>query len=88
MRFEVDIPIVDDVISEESEQFFVRLTLAEVGTDIQLNPDEATIVITDNDGMLCKENIQSHNILSHEVSQAINLLLDHLYLQKRRLVCN
>ena len=51
MRLEVDIPIVDDAISEGIEQFFARLTLAEVGTQVQLNPNEATIEITDNDGM-------------------------------------
>ena len=50
-RFGVNITIVDDLAREDVERFFVRLSLLTTGTDTQLNPIEATIQITDNDGM-------------------------------------
>lgn len=51
-RFEMDIPIQDDQINEQAEQFLALLTLGESQTEsnVQLSPREATIEITDNDG--------------------------------------
>ena len=64
-RFEVDISIMDDSVSEVSEQFFARLTLVVTGTDVQLSPDEATIEITDDDGML-QNNTTVDHYMSHQ----------------------
>ena len=50
-RFEVQIPIVNDDIYEEVEQFFARLTVPITGVDVLLSPDSASITIIDNDGM-------------------------------------
>ena len=50
-QVEVQIPIVDDDIYEEMEQFFARLTVLTTGADVLLSPDVATITILDNDGM-------------------------------------
>ena len=51
----VSIPLTDDNVVEMSESFHVELQFGpeEVETDnILLIPNEATITITDNDGML------------------------------------
>ena len=49
----VSIPIVDDDIVEELENFFASLTLISSEEDsIQIRPDGAEIFITDNDGKL------------------------------------
>ena len=50
-RFEVQIPIVNDDIYEETERFFARLTVLMTGVDVLLSPDSASITIFDNDGM-------------------------------------
>lgn len=45
------ISITDDVINENTEEFFARLVIetAQSGR-IELKPEQATIQITDNDG--------------------------------------
>lgn len=48
----VDIPIVDNLAREETEQFFAHLSLITTGTDTQLSPNEAIIQIIDNDGIM------------------------------------
>lgn len=53
-QLSVEIPIVDNLVREDIEQFFARLSLITTGTDTQLNPNEATIQIIDNDGMQIK----------------------------------
>ena len=50
----VDIPILDDALTESIEQFFARLTLVQSDADVQLAPDQTTIEIVDNDSMLWK----------------------------------
>lgn len=49
----VVIPLVDDSIQEGLEQFFARLSLADASTDVDvdLDPAQTTIDITDNDGI-------------------------------------
>ena len=51
-RRSVLISVVDDNIQESLEQFFVRLSQSNTGTDVdvELNPAQATIDIVDNDG--------------------------------------
>ena len=51
IKFEVQIPLFNDDIYEEMEQFTVRLTLLTTGTDVLLSQSSATITIIDNDGM-------------------------------------
>ena len=47
----VIIPIVDDKVNEGIEQFFVRLALTDVSTDVdvELSPNETIIEIIDDD---------------------------------------
>lgn len=51
-RRSVLISVTDDNIQEGLEQFFVRLSRSDTGTDVdvELNPAQATIDIIDNDG--------------------------------------
>ena len=51
IKFEVQIPLFNDDIYEEMEQFTARLTLLTTGTDVLLSQSSATITIIDNDGM-------------------------------------
>ena len=43
----MDIPIIDDLLIEGSENFFVSLTTSEVG--VTFNPSRTTVTISDND---------------------------------------
>ena len=47
----VTIPIIDDTFFEFQEQFFGELTQLPVEVNVVLSPDEATVLINDNDGM-------------------------------------
>ena len=46
----VDIPIVNDNIVELEEQFTASLSLGTTASNVQVDPDLATISITDDDG--------------------------------------
>lgn len=50
LRHVVSVPIVDNTISENIEQFSARLTLVSSGADVELNFDEAAVSIIDDDG--------------------------------------
>ena len=50
-RHTVPISITDDVINENTEEFFARLVIESTQSGrIELEPEQATIQITDNDG--------------------------------------
>ena len=53
----VEIPILNDEETEDTEQFFAQLTLVHSDADVQLVPDRATIEIVDNDGMITNSYI-------------------------------
>ena len=48
----VEIPILNNEETEDTEQFFAQLTLVHSDADVQLVQDRATIVIVDDDGMI------------------------------------
>ena len=49
----VRIPIVPDAFSEETEQFRASLSLVDSsGINVSLNPEPATVNITDDEGIL------------------------------------
>lgn len=48
---QVQVPIIDDNISESSEDFVANLTLITADIEVDINPGQATIIINDNDGM-------------------------------------
>ena len=60
--------IVDDNIDEGLEEFLSRLELVTVDVMVQLNPDETTIQIIDDDGMFwkCECCFQMHRLVITE----------------------
>lgn len=65
-RLPVNIPIEDDDIVETVENFFASLSLrsSPPGSDVDVNPSQAEIRITDNDGMKILTYIFALKILS------------------------
>ena len=52
-KFRVSLPITDDIINEGVESIYLCLELVTSGANIVfLTPDEATIEIVDDDGMI------------------------------------
>ena len=50
IREVVSIPITEDIVSENTENFFASLTLETQNVNVELSPQETEITITDNDG--------------------------------------
>ena len=49
----ITISIVNDSIAEGIESFFGSLFLQPTGLNVVVSPDQANIIITDNDGKDC-----------------------------------
>ena len=61
MSIQVPISVTDDDLSESREEFVANLTLVTIDLVVEVIPSQATIIIIDNDGMICKNmtvNIQ------------------------------
>ena len=61
-RIVVPVPIVQDTFSEQTEQFRASLSLVESnGINVTLSPEQATVNITDDDGI----SIMNANTVHH-----------------------
>ena len=48
----ISVPILDDQVDEDREFFIVKLALVNEQQNVQIQPDEATVFVEDNDGKL------------------------------------
>ena len=48
----ISVPILDDQVDEDQEFFIVKLVLVNEQQNVQIQPDEATVFVEDNDGKL------------------------------------
>ena len=57
----ISVPILDDQVDEDQEFFIVKLVLVNEQQNVQVQPDEATVFVEDNDGKLsqCKTKLDS-----------------------------
>ena len=46
----ISVPILDDQVDEDREFFIVKLVLVNEQQNVQIQPDEATVFVEDNDG--------------------------------------
>ena len=74
-RHVVEIPIVDDTVTESIENFFAQLTVIQSDADVQLAPDQTTIEITDDDSMFVHINTHAHTHTQHMLNTLVGFLL-------------
>ena len=48
----VEVPIIDDMIVEETEEFFIHLLVNDLNVDVPMAYAYANVHIIDNDGMM------------------------------------
>ena len=46
----ISVPILDDQVDEDQEFYIVKLVLVDEQQNVQIQPDEATVFVEDNDG--------------------------------------
>ena len=76
-RSTLSISIIDDAVDEAEEEFMASLTLVTTsGRNVQVNPDQTTIKITDDDGnrlLFMKINIAYLHFLAQIFTRTMSI---------------